>query len=236
MGKFETFEVEGLEEAMENNIDADDIESSSPYICGLVVDASGSMYKYDDQNSGEMSACLHNFVSAVINAKQGDEMLVSKTTFSDSVELGGYVAPADLDCDFIADGMTSLYDAIVGSAKLLLNYMKQITTAGTTPCGASIVILSDGQDNASRANINDAVTAISELRKNEVKVAFIPFGDEAKGIAQSLGIKDGDILETKNDPHALREALRIVSKSAISASKLSHNGASFSANAGFFDV
>ena len=69
----------------------------------------------------------------------------------------------------------------------------------------------------------------------EITVAFIAFGQEAFGIADSIGVKKKNVKNVSNDESALRSVIDLVSKSAISASKKASSGAGES-DAGFFDV
>lgn len=64
---------------------------------------------------------------------------------------------------------------------------------------------------------------------------MIAFGDDAKGIAQNLGVRPENVKDYSKDDHGLREALNMVSKSAISASKRASAGLG-GGDAGFFDV
>ena len=212
----------------------DELETATPFLTVLDIDASGSMGDYSDSNSGIMGDCLRNCKNAVINSKQADEMLLAKITFNDNVDIGGFVKPENLDCTYNTGGVTALNDSIVAGRKLILDYMDQIRNNGGTPRGC-LVILSDGCNNASRATDADARKAIDDLQKKEITVAFITFGPDASGIAQNLGVESKNILDCQNDEHGLRMALNMVSKSAISASKRASAGLG-TGDTGFFDV
>lgn len=230
----DNIEIDGYEDALNQNVDVDELETATPYLCVLDIDSSGSMQDYSDYKSGIMSDCLKNFKSAIINSKQSDEMLLAKITFDDEVQIGGFVNPEDLDCTYSTGGCTALNDSIIAGRKLILDYMEQIRNNGGTPRGC-FVILSDGENNSSYATDGDARKAIKDLQKQEVTVAFITFGRGAAGIAQSLGIDPKDIWDCKNDEHGLRMALKMVSKSAIRASKRASAGLG-NEDTGFFDV
>ena len=228
----DTIEIDGIDEAMEANLDVDEIELANTTVIDFIIDGSASMGDYEAK--GTMHDCLEHYKNAICNSKQSDEMLVSKTIFHSTVENGGYVKPEDFDTDYHTRGCTKLYDAIVARRKLLVDYMDQIKDNGGTPRGV-MVILSDGWDNASKFSISDARMAIADLKKKEIVVAFIAFGDEAKGIANDLGIDSRNVMEVSNDESSLRHVIDLVSKSAISASKRASAGLS-AADAGFFDV
>ena len=230
----DTIEIDGYEDALNQNVDVEELETATPFLTVLDIDASGSMSDYSDRCGGIMGDCLRNCKTAIINSKQADEMLLAKITFDDNVNVGGFVKPEDLDCGYSTGGYTALNDSIIAGRRLILDYMDQIRNNGGTPRGC-LVILSDGWNNASRATDADARKAIADLKKQEITVAFITFGSEASGIAQSLGVDSKNILDCQNDEHGLRMALNMVSKSAISASKRASVGLG-TGDTGFFDV
>lgn len=231
---FENIEIDGYEDALAQNVDVEELETATPFLTVIDIDASGSMVDYSDRCNGIMGDCLRNCKNAIINSKQADEMLLAKIVFDDNVNIGGFVKPEDLDCTYDTGGCTALNDSIVAGRKLILDYMDQILNSGGTPRGC-FVILSDGWDNNSRASDSDVRKVITELQKKEVTVAFIAFGDEASGIAQRLGIDPKNVLDCQNDEHGLRMALNVASKSAISASKRASAGLG-TGDTGFFDV
>ena len=221
--------IDGLDENYATNADIDEIESASVMLADFIVDGSGSMDPYERP----MEDCLGHYKGAIINSKQADEMLVSKTIFSNTIITGGYVIPDDFDTSYSTYGMTRLYDAIIERRQRLLDYMEQLRNNGTN-ARACMVIFSDGQDNASRNSIGDARQAIQDLISKEITVAFVAFGDDAKGIASSLGIKPQNTKEVDNNESELRRIIDLVSKSAISASKKASAGVTD--DGGFFDI
>lgn len=234
LDNLETFDILGYEQATTENVGVDDLETATPYLCCICIDRSGSMRRYDDHNGGIMSDCLKNFKASILGSKQADEITISRITFGDDVKMKGWVKPENMDCSYSAGGCTALYDAIIAGRKMLLDYMDQIRSGGGTPRGC-LVILSDGQNNIHDSHLSDAKRAIEDLSIQEITVAFITFGSQAKGIAQMLGINPKDILDEKNDEHGLRNALNMASKSAISASKRASAGQG-AGDMGFFDV
>lgn len=211
---FEENSIFGIEEGNNKNVDPEELETASVFLTDLTIDGSGSMC----DNASAMQDCLGHYQGAIAGSKQADEMLVSKTVFNYDIESGGYVTPDDLDTSYSADGGTRLYDAIVDRHDRMLAYIDQLRKNGQTVRGC-FVILSDGWDTCSNASMSQARNAIEDLKKQEITVAFISFGDEAKGIAEKLGVNPKNIMEVTNDEHELRKVMEIVSKSAISASK-----------------
>ena len=162
-------------------------------------------------------------------------MLVSKTVFNSTIKTGGYVAPEDFNTDYSAYGRTKLYDTIIDRRQRLLNYMEQLKNNGTN-ARACMVILTDGEDVGSWYRASDARQAIQDLISKEITVAFIAFGQDAFGVADSLGIRKQNVKQVSNDESELRKVIDLVSKSAISASKKASSGAGGTADGGFFDV
>lgn len=223
--------IDGLDETYATNMDVDDVVSPSIMLVDFLIDGSGSMDPYERA----MCECLEHYKEAIVNSKQADEMMVSKTVFESRIETGGYVAPEDFNTDYIAGGCTRLYDAIIDRRQRMLDYMDQLKNNGTN-ARACMVILSDGADNDSQYRASDARKAIQDLISNEITVAFIAFGQNAFGIADSIGIKKNNVKEVSNDESELRRVIDLVSKSAISASKKASSGAGGNDDGGFFDV
>lgn len=224
----DTIEIDGLDERYAENMSPDEVTSSSVTLVDFIIDASGSMDMYERI----MQECLEHYKSAISNSKQADEMLVSKTLFNSRIQTGGYVAPEDFNTDYYACGSTKLYDAIIDRRQRMLAYMDQLRNEGSN-VRACMVILSDGEDNDSRNAASDARQAVQDLISKEVTVAFVAFGQDAFGIADSIGVKSNNVKEVDNDERELRRIIDLVSKSAISASKRASNGAS--GDDGFFD-
>jgi hypothetical protein len=223
--------IDGLDETYATNMDVDDVVSPSVMLVDFLIDGSGSMDPYERA----MRECLEHYREAIVNSKQADEMMVSKTVFESRIETGGYVAPEDFNTDYTANGCTRLYDAIIDRRQRMLDYMDQLKNNGTN-ARACMVILSDGADNDSQYRASDARNAIQDLISKEITVAFIAFGQDAFGIADSIGVKKNNVKEVSNDESELRRVIDLVSKSAISASKKASSGAGGNDDGGFFDV
>lgn len=223
--------IDGLDETYATNMDVEEVEAPSVMLVDFLIDGSGSMDPYEIA----MRECLEHYREAIVNSKQADEMMVSKTVFESRIETGGYVAPEDFNTDYTAGGCTRLYDAIIDRRQRMLDYMDQLKNNGTN-ARACMVILSDGADNVSQYRASDARKAIQDLISKEITAAFIAFGQDAFGIADSIGVKKNNVKEVSNDESELRRVIDLVSKSAISASKKASSGAGGNDDGGFFDV
>lgn len=213
---------------VEPNISVDEIENDHMYLMGIARDRSGSM----DDYSSDMQQAMGGFVKSIQDSKQDDEMLVSVTDFDSRVKSSGFQNVADIDTSFYAGGCTAMYDAIIVAAQQLTDYMDQLNDSGVRARGA-LVIFSDGADNSSTNSAQAAADVISKLLKREIVVAFIAFGSDAHGIAQSIGVPQQNVMETDASPSELRKIWGILSKSAISSSK---SAAAGSSQSNFFTV
>lgn len=200
------------------NLDVDEIEVESPTLFSLTIDQSPSMGYY----ISVVPDCIDETKKSIINSKAEDEFLVSVNYFNDTVTLGGYQNIKDVSNAYSVSGYTALYDAIVKAGNALKNpdktgYFDQIKKSGGTP-KAIFAILSDGKDNSSSHTSAKAKEVVAFLNESEVITAYIAFGDEAIGIGEALGF--ANVLNSKEaNEKELRKIFRILSKSAISASK-----------------
>src|SRR5579862_4730007 len=138
-----------------------------PVSIGLVVDNSGSMYR--KRPSVNKSA-----LDLVQASNPQDEAFV--VNFSDE---------AFIDADFTADvrklrdglshidsrGGTALYDAVVASADKLVADAKRPKQV--------LVIITDGEDNASTLNLEQTIRRVQELSGPVIYAVGLLFGDES---------------------------------------------------------
>ena len=137
-----------------------------PVSMGLVVDNSGSMYR--KRPSVNKSA-----LDLVEASNPQDEAFV--VNFSDE---------AFIDCDFtsninkLRDGLshidsrggTALYDAVVASADKLVADAKRPKQV--------LVLITDGEDNASRLNLEQTIARVQQLSGPVIYSIGLLFGDE----------------------------------------------------------
>lgn len=238
--EFNENDILGLGENYELDLDVDELEASRQTLYRVVFDDSGSMSPYEKavNESFEFTKDLFS------NVKEADEILVAITRFNNEIVSGGYQKAESIDTSYSTGGMTALYDAIVDAQHRLINnggtgYMQQLIDNGTTT-QAAILIFSDGVDNYSNKSARDAAQALAYLKKEEVPVIFVAFGDEALKEAKNLGIEDKNIIEidtTVNDTALLsaklKEVLQLASKSVVSMSQSVGGG---SGDMGLFSV
>lgn len=200
------------------NMDVEDIEVEDPTLFSVTVDRSGTMRIYE----GVMPGCMRTIQQSVIDSKSEDEFVVAINYFDDDVVLGGYQNIHNMPTAYKAGGCTALYDAIVKAGKALSNedgtgYYDIVRASGGTPKGIFAVV-SDGKDNVSKCKPADAKEVINYLNKKEIITVYIAFGKEAIGIGEDLGFEN--VMNEKDaNEKELRKIFRLLSKSAISASK-----------------
>lgn len=215
-------EIFGMDDNLNtNDVSIDELESERQLIFQFVFDKSSSMFYYEDV----VRKCLNLYKQALLDSKQTDEMLVSITKFATFVELGGYTLVNDMPVDYNTNGTTALYEAIVQSVKHLITenedgYMDTLRKGGVN-VRAIFIVFSDGYDNESKHLLSEAKKQIAFLNEKEITTVFVEFGDEAKGIADSLGFNN--ILSTDATESELRNIFNVLSRSSISASKSAGN-------------
>ncbi len=137
-----------------------------PVSIGLVIDNSGSMYR--KRPSVNKSA-----LDLILASNPQDEAFV--VNFSDE---------AFIDADFTSDpkklreglshiesrGATALYDAVVASADKLVADAKRPKQV--------LVVITDGDDNASSLNLEQTIHRVQQLSGPEIYTIGLLFGDE----------------------------------------------------------
>jgi VWFA-related protein len=137
-----------------------------PVSIGLVIDNSGSMYK----KRPSVNKAALDLISA---SNPGDEAFV--VNFADDAYIDQEFTS---DINKLQDGLshiesrggTALYDAVVASADKLAadaKHPKQV-----------IVIITDGEDNASTLNLEQAVSRVQQLSGPVIYTIGLLFGDE----------------------------------------------------------
>lgn len=203
------------------NLDVDKLENEHNTLISLGIDESGSMSGYTDV----MRDNIRKMKESLLGSKEQDEMLVSITRFAGGIQSSGFQLVDDIENTYAPSGMTCLYDSILVMKQQLTQYMAQLKSNGVR-CKGVVCIFSDGDDTASQSTIRQAADAVAEMQKEEIIVAFVAFGDDAKGIADQLGVSKDNVLEVSASESELRKCFDCISKSAISSSKAFGQGQS----------
>lgn len=170
----------------------------------LLVDTTGSMagakidqakqamrdFVSDQRNSNRMG--LSRFGTDVQNLVALDSLEVNRAAIDQAVS------------GLAAHGNTALYDAV-------LETMKQLAAGDSTRIRA-ILLLSDGKDNSSKANLNDVVTAITAARDSRAPILVIPiaYGSDADIAALSAIARASDVKVQSGDPKSITQVLEII--------------------------
>lgn len=236
-----------------SGVDVDSIDSEEATLVVPIIDASGSMDKFQNV---VISAYNEHFLAPLCGAKNADSIYVSPWVFSAPLNsvpdeycrlIHGYKPVKDaakLDMSaYGPDGGTPLWMAVHRGLTGLVSYGQTLRDAGTsTKCIA--IVFSDGEENQSGRNFTK--TMVSNLSKNlldqEIYVlSYVYFGSgsdaqneaESAKYAAEIGFPDRHRLTTSLSDSQIRRLFGVVSASVISASQNKVSAGSLSSNAFF---
>jgi hypothetical protein len=218
-------------------VELEDITATEVTLVTLLVDASSSIHTgglEDAVREGENA-----LGDAFGDAREKDSVLMALWTFNDDVRVVHAYVPIDdavrLDAsNYRGCGSTRLYDTWCDALAANVAYAQRLRDGGT-PARSVVVVVTDGEDCGSTRKARDCAALSRDLLRSEQFVlAFVGVGTATNfvGIARSMGIPDGCIeVQAQASPAALRKVFRMVSQSAIRASRglVTPGG-----NAGFF--
>jgi hypothetical protein len=203
---------------------AEDIQASDVTLVTLLVDASSSI------GDRGLEAAVRDGQRTLLDAFAGssdDGVLVAQWVFASDVRvLHGYVPVKDaarLDAqNYQVGGTTHLHDATYDAMAANLAYAQTLRDAGT-PVLSIVVVVTDGEDVGSKRSARTCAKLAKDLVASEqFLLAFVGVGSDVdfKKTAAAIGFPDGSVLVAKDaTPHALRQAFRMVSRSALQASR-----------------
>ncbi len=208
------------------------VPSTRAVLLTLLLDDSGSIaYKGNEQAVRDG----HNeIVKALRASKQSDDILAQCSYLN-----GGILYPYQfiaqvptLDSrNFNASGGTPLYDCSIVTLGSVLAKSREFTSSGV-PINTVTLIVTDGHDEGSHHRARDVYPIVQDMLAQELHIVAgmgIDDGDtDFQAIFRSMGIPDNWILTPQSDPHDIRRAFQLFSRSAISASS---NQATFSQTA-----
>jgi Mg-chelatase subunit ChlD len=201
---------------------ADDLDASDATIVSVVIDMSGSM----SSHRRAVVDAFNTMQRALAGAKAASAILSSAWTFNDSVKLlSGFepvgVKPALTTAVYRPDGGTALHDAVLAAMTGLVSYGQALWDSGV-PTKRILFVLSDGEDNASRARAHEVAAAARALAREEAyTLAFAAFGTADHGsIARALGFTN--VIAAAATESEIRAVFRQVSQSVIRVSQANH--------------
>jgi hypothetical protein len=206
-------------------MDLEDIVASDVTLVTVLLDASSSIH------ASGLEQAIRDGQNALLDAfaasREKDSVLVACWTFNDELRVLHSYVPVDdaarLDTgNYAGVGATHLYDTWCDALGANVAYAQRLRNGGT-PCRSVIVVITDGEDCGSRRRAVDCARISKDLLASEQFVlAFVGVGDEAtfRDVAKRMGVPDGCVeVQTQATPAALRKVFRMVSQSAIRASR-----------------
>jgi hypothetical protein len=218
-------------------VDLENLQASDVTLVTLLIDASSSIGAAGLAPS--IVAGQHDLVDAFAGSREADSVLMALWLFNDDAEVvHAYVPIVDasrLDAKkYRPGGSTRLYDTWCDALTANVVYAQRLRDGGT-PCRSIVVVITDGEDCGSRKTAADCARLSRDLLASEQFVlAFVGVGNavDFRGVARRMGLPDDAVaVQTLATPAALRQVFRMVSQSAIRASR-AHIGPG--ATTGFF--
>lgn len=161
---------------------------SNDVLIEFVLDQTGSMSSY-------LLPTINGFNSFIKEQKEQDgNCLLTLTKFSSSslhtpyTDMNVTMVPNMTPNTFIPDGGTNLYDTIIARLLMLENRIGEWSNRPN----ALFVVLTDGEENASKASINDARVAISNAIEKGITCVFLGAYPSALRVAKQLGFPEGN--------------------------------------------
>jgi len=199
---------------------ADDLAGDQVTLFVEIIDKSGSMGVVQD-------TVIHAYneqVRALKASKMADSILMSTWTFSTRSELLHGYLPLDSVPDlsravYSPDDLTALYDAILDAFTSVVAYAQTLIDAGIQ-VKVVVVVLTDGQNNASRHSAAAVATIAADLLKKEYyTLALVAFGVDGLDIAREIGFPTANVMDEDTDASSIRRALGTISTSVIRTSQ-----------------
>jgi uncharacterized protein YegL len=202
-------------------------------------DASGSVFDY----AREMESCLKTILESCQKSPRAENLMLRLTAFNNDVEeLHGFrllntVNASDYDNILDPDGGTALFDAVQSAVEATKDY-GEILHDQDFGVNAIVFIITDGDDNSSRATASSVKKAVSDAMKSEklesITVVLIGVGDtriqsylddfqQKADITQFVDIGDAT-------PNKLAKLANFISRSISSTSQALADGTDASSN------
>ena len=226
-------------------VNIDEIDSEEITLVAVAIDASSSMTQHRDSVIDAYNA---QFLKPLKSAQDAKKILVSTWVFSDEGRgkekvrlVHGYTAIPDCPqltrANYNPDGTTPLNDAAWMTLTGILSYGQTLRDSGTrTKC--IVIVLTDGDENASKTTAVKVRTLAEDLLQQEIYVlSYVFFGDANQGAANAkkIGFPKQHMITSDLDDSSIRRRFGTVSASVISTSQTKVSANSLSVNAFFAD-
>lgn len=218
-------------------VDLETIQAADVTLVTILIDASSSIGAAG--LSGAIVAGQRDLVEAFAGSRDRASVLMALWLFNDELEVvHAYVPVSDATRlepkQYRCGGGTRLYDTWCDALTANVAYAQRLRDGGT-PCRSIVVVITDGEDCGSRKTTGDCARLSRALLASEQFVlAFVGVGNavDFRQIAAKMGVPDdGVAVQAQATPAALRQVFRMVSQSAIRASRAKIGPG---AGAGFF--
>lgn len=218
------FKIVDLGDEISDNlgISPDLVDASEVFAFFGVIDDSGSI-RFGG-NTDVVKSGYNGILDALTKSKSRDDIIVGATLLN-----GGVYHPVcalkdakRLDNHFNPNGGTPLYDRVIQTCENVVLKCKEFQDTGASFKGV-IVIVTDGNDEGSRAGAQHVKAALEPLLAKEiVSVVALGISDgstDFRKVFQSMGIPDNLILTVSDDPSSIRKAFGVVSRATAAASQ-----------------
>lgn len=152
----------------------DKLGASEYTLVNIVCDRSGSVQAFKTQ----LEACLKEIVKSCKYSKRADNLMIRLTAFDDHIdEVHGFKLLSDIKPDDYTDavkigGSTALYDAASNGVKAVTDFGKDLTKQDFA-VNAIVVVLTDGDDNASACGPLTVKKALADAVKTEAMESLV---------------------------------------------------------------
>jgi hypothetical protein len=203
----------------------EDIATSDVTLVTVLIDASSSIASRGLEQAVRDGQNL--LLDAFAASKEKDAILMALWTFNNELTVHHAYVPVEdgvrLDQNNYAGvGGTRLYDTWIDALTANVAYAQRLRDSGT-PCKSIVVVITDGEDYGSRRSARDCLKISRDLVATEqFTLAFVGVGDavDFRSVAKQMGVPEANIaVQTDATPSTLRQIFRMVSQSAIRASR-----------------
>lgn len=218
-------------------VKVDQLGATEYTLVTIAQDASGSVQPY----AREMEKCLKTILESCQKSPRAENLLLRLVKFNNTLdEVHGFkllntIAHKDYDNILEPDGGTSLFDAVQSSIEATNDYGAILSDQDFGVNGI-VFVITDGDDNGSRATPNSVKKAVEKVIKAEkleqITVVLVGVGGTDTNIATYLEDfqKNANITQFVNigdtTPGKLAKLANFVSRSISSTSKALANGTS----------
>ena len=220
----QAFQIVDLGDEISDNlgITPDLVDASEVFAFFGVIDDSGSIRFRG--NTDVVRTGYNGVLDALTKSKSRDDIIVGATLLNGGV-LHPVCALTDakrLDSHFDPNGDTPLYDRVIQTCELILRKCKEFQDTGASFKGV-IVIVTDGNDEGSRATAANVKAVLEPLLAKEIiSVVALGISDgstDFRAVFSSMGIPDTLVLTVSDDPSSIRKAFGVISRATQAASQ-----------------